>query len=63
VNNKLLVKNQVLEEWKSLAEFGQVYKTRETGEKVFTSHIHRDGRLKVRGSDGEERLLAADFLH
>jgi BirA family transcriptional regulator, biotin operon repressor / biotin---[acetyl-CoA-carboxylase] ligase len=62
-NNRLLAENRVLEEWKALSEFGQVYKIRETGEEVFTLDIHRDGRLKVRGADGQERLLAADYLH
>jgi BirA family transcriptional regulator, biotin operon repressor / biotin---[acetyl-CoA-carboxylase] ligase len=60
--DKLLAENRVLEEWKVLAEFGQAYKIRETGEEVLTLNIHRDGRLKVRGADGQERLLAADYL-
>jgi Biotin/lipoate A/B protein ligase family len=54
---------QVLDDWKQLVQFGQLYKIRETGEEVTTLGIHSDGQLKVRGADGRERLLMADYLH
>ncbi|CAB9503027.1 Bifunctional ligase/repressor BirA [Seminavis robusta] len=62
-NNKALMDTQVLQEWKALAKFGQVYKIRETGEEVVTLGVQNDGQLKVRGANGRERSLTADYLH
>ena len=61
--DKSATEHQVLQDWKSWAQFGQVYKIRETGEEVVTLDIKSDGQLKVRGADGQERYLVADYLH
>jgi BirA family transcriptional regulator, biotin operon repressor / biotin---[acetyl-CoA-carboxylase] ligase len=63
---------QLLEQWNSYAEWGQQYELRGRvvdeeqggyiGEKVTTVKIEHDGQLRVRGADGRERLLVADYL-
>jgi biotin-(acetyl-CoA carboxylase) ligase len=63
---------QVIERWKFFAEFGKQYELRgqvseenngkHVGEKVMTVDIQGDGQLRVRGQDGRERLLIADYL-
>jgi BirA family biotin operon repressor/biotin-[acetyl-CoA-carboxylase] ligase len=62
----------VLEQWQSFAVFGVEYELRGQvvdeegggyeGERVVTLGIHPTGQLRVRGSDGRERLLVADYL-
>lgn len=63
----------VLDRWKSYAApFGSAYELRGRvvdeerggyqGEMVVTVNIERDGRLRVRGEDGNERLLSAEYL-
>ena len=54
------------------AEFGTVYQLRgdvqeedagrHQGEEVVTVDLHYDGQLRVRGQDGKERLLVADYM-
>lgn len=63
---------QIIQRWKSLTEFGQVYEIRGTVEKEDTGEylgeivtaidIKDDGQLVVVGQDGKERLLIADYL-
>ena len=60
---KPVLNAQVLKEWQQWVQFGQLYKIRETGEQVTTLGIQSDGQLKVRGANGQERLLMADYLH
>ena len=65
--------SRVIEEWKELAGgFGKVYELRGAvvdeeaggyqGEKVTTLAIERDGQLRVRGANGRERLLSAEYV-
>ena len=55
---------QIVNEWKSLSmEFGQKYTIRDTGEVVSTIDVESDGRMKVIGQDGIERLLSVDYLY
>jgi BirA family biotin operon repressor/biotin-[acetyl-CoA-carboxylase] ligase len=53
----------IVESWKSFADFDTPYVLRTTGEIVIIKDIQTDGRLKVVGEDGEERLLVADYFH
>ncbi len=63
---------QLLQQWRSFAEWGMQYELRGRvvdeekggfeGERVTTVDIERDGRLRVLGADGRERLLVADYL-
>jgi biotin-(acetyl-CoA carboxylase) ligase len=64
---------RVLTEWKSFAQFGQTYELRsddaksETtgtykGEKVIVLDIKDDGQLLVKGTDGRERLVIAEYM-
>jgi len=63
---------QVIEDWKSFAAFGTPYEMRgeiedETagthkGETVVAVNIQDDGQLLVRGENGLERLLIADYM-
>jgi BirA family transcriptional regulator, biotin operon repressor / biotin---[acetyl-CoA-carboxylase] ligase len=63
---------QLLQKWRSYAEWGVQYELRGRvideehggyeGEKVTTVDIEQDGQLRVRGADGRERLLVADYL-
>jgi BirA family transcriptional regulator, biotin operon repressor / biotin---[acetyl-CoA-carboxylase] ligase len=62
----------LLQQWNSYAEWGVQYELRGRivkeeeggyeGEKVTTMGIERDGQLRVRGADGRERLLVAEYL-
>jgi BirA family biotin operon repressor/biotin-[acetyl-CoA-carboxylase] ligase len=62
----------VIQNWKSYVEFGTQYQIRGTveeeesgshvGDVVTSVDIQNDGQLRVRGSDGKERLLIADYL-
>ena len=61
-DSKSTLETRVLQEFRSWAEFDQIYKIRETGEEVTTLDIQPDGQLKVRGADGQERDLVADYL-
>ena len=54
---------EVVSNWKSWADMGQLYIIRETGEQVTTVDLQSDGQLKVIGSDGRERLLVSDYLY
>lgn len=70
--DKASQEERLLQEWRSLAEWGIQYELRgrvvdeETGgyegEKVMPVDIERDGQLRVLGADGRERLLVADYL-
>ena len=63
---------QVVDRWKSFAQFGETYEIRgnveeedagvHEGEKVVSIDIQYDGQLLVRGQDGRNRLLVADYL-
>lgn len=67
---------KIIEDWKSFAEFGKEYQLRADdvknehsegehsyqGEKVVTVDIQYDGQLLVRGEDGRERLIVADYM-
>ena len=63
---------QLIKRWRSFAEWGMQYELRGRvvdeehggyeGERVTTLDIERDGQLRVRGADGRERLLVADYL-
>ena len=63
----------VLDAWKAKAEFGKAYEIRSNnvedesngsyqGERVVAVDIAPDGQLKIRGADGQERLLVADYF-
>ena len=72
VENKMERERQIRERWISFAEFGQEYELRGQrvdeenggyqGERVVTVGIQADGQLRVRGADGRERNLVADYL-
>ena len=53
----------IIEEWKSWAAPTTTYTLRDTGETVTLVGIQPDGQLKVRGQDGMERLLVADYFY
>lgn len=71
-NNKRKREERIIKVWKSLAEFGKEYELRGEvvdeenggyqGEKVVTVGIENDGQLRIRGADGRERLLIANYL-
>ena len=63
----------VLQAWKAKADFGKAYEIRSNdvaeessdsyrGEQVVAVDIAPDGQLKIRGADGKERLLVADYF-
>ena len=63
----------VLNAWKAKADFGTSYEIRSNnvgdeetpgyqGEQVVAVDIAPDGQLKVRGANGQERLLVADYF-
>mmetsp|Transcript_7612 Transcript_7612/g.12646 ORF Transcript_7612/g.12646 Transcript_7612/m.12646 type:complete len:286 (+) Transcript_7612:123-980(+) len=54
---------KVLTEWKTWANIGEPQVLRETGETVIPVDVKDDGQLVVRGEDGRERLLVADYLY
>lgn len=60
-DDKVAMEAQVRDDFRSWAKFDQIYKIRETGEKVSTVGIQPDGQLRVRGADGQERDLVADY--
>jgi len=72
VENKMERERQIRDRWISYAEFGQEYELRGQtvdeenggyeGERVVTVGIQADGQLRVRGADGRERNLVADYL-
>ena len=53
---------KVIDDWKRWANFGLPQVIRETNERVIPIDIQQDGQLVVRGEDGRERLLVADYL-
>lgn len=63
---------QVIDDWRSFAEFGKEYELRghvaaedagaHEGERVVSVDIMDDGQLLVRGANGRERLLIADYM-
>jgi BirA family biotin operon repressor/biotin-[acetyl-CoA-carboxylase] ligase len=63
---------KVIEDWKSFASFGGIYELRgdiaaenagtHVGENVVTVDIQNDGQLVVRGEDGVQRSLIADYM-
>jgi BirA family transcriptional regulator, biotin operon repressor / biotin---[acetyl-CoA-carboxylase] ligase len=69
---KSLRDQQVVQQWKDWTRFGQVYELRgdvqqetigkHVGEQVVAVDLEYDGQLRVRGQDGRERLLVADYL-
>jgi BirA family transcriptional regulator, biotin operon repressor / biotin---[acetyl-CoA-carboxylase] ligase len=60
----------ILERWKIYAKFGHTYELRGAvvasdsfqGEKVVVLGIERDGQLRVRGENGTEKLLIAEYM-
>jgi BirA family biotin operon repressor/biotin-[acetyl-CoA-carboxylase] ligase len=71
-DNKLQRERQVVDNWRAFAEFGKQYELRGQvvdeenggyqGEKVVAVGIENDGQLRVRGEDGRERLLIAEYM-
>lgn len=69
---KSLQEARVVQNWKAWAKFGKCYELRGTveresaglhqGEQVIVLDIQQDGQLLVRGQNGQERLLVADYL-
>lgn len=55
--------HDIVETWKKWAEFNTPQTLRDTGEVVVPVNIERDGQLRVRQENGEERLLMADYLY
>jgi biotin-(acetyl-CoA carboxylase) ligase len=63
---------KVIQNWLQYAEFQKTYELRGRvvdeeqggyqGERVITLGIQGDGQLRVKGADGRERLLVADYL-
>jgi BirA family biotin operon repressor/biotin-[acetyl-CoA-carboxylase] ligase len=70
--DKAVQEEQLIQQWRAFAEWGVQYELRGRvvdeehggyeGERVTTIGIERDGQLRVRGADGRERLLVADYL-
>jgi biotin-(acetyl-CoA carboxylase) ligase len=60
--NEAALESQVLKDWRSLAEFGQGYKIRDTGEEVIVLDIQSDGQLKVRGANGSRKIPGSRLL-
>jgi biotin-(acetyl-CoA carboxylase) ligase len=70
--DRFVKETKVIEEWKALSEFGKTYELRGEvvdensgtyqGEAVTLVDIQDDGQLLVRGVDGRERLLIADYM-
>lgn len=60
----------ILRNWRELADLGKLYELRGAvvdeqgfeGERVTVLDVENDGRLRVRGEDGQTRLLAAEYL-
>lgn len=53
---------KVRDEWKLWANLGQPQVLRDTNEEVVPLDLKEDGQLVVRGEDGKERLLVAEYL-
>lgn len=53
---------KVRDEWKSWANLGQPQVLRDTNEEIVPLDLKEDGQLVVRGEDGKERLLVAEYL-
>jgi len=60
--DKAMLEASILQEFRSWTEFHRDYKIRETGEQVTTLDVLPDGQLRVRGANGQERTLVADYL-
>jgi hypothetical protein len=70
--DKDVQEERLIQQWRSFAEWGVHYELRGRvvdeeqggyeGERVTTVNIERDGQLRIRGADGRERLLIADYL-
>lgn len=63
LENPATTSRKVLSEWKTWANMGEPQVLRETGELVIPVDVKDDGQLLVRGEDGRERLLVADYLY
>lgn len=53
----------IVERWKSYAHLNAPYTIRTSGEVVHVNDIEPDGRLRVLGRNGKERLLATDYFY
>jgi BirA family biotin operon repressor/biotin-[acetyl-CoA-carboxylase] ligase len=51
------------DEWSSMVDWNKQYSLRDDGSFVSPMWIEADGQLRVRNSDGSERLLMAEYLH
>mmetsp|Transcript_31776 Transcript_31776/g.69812 ORF Transcript_31776/g.69812 Transcript_31776/m.69812 type:complete len:385 (-) Transcript_31776:1293-2447(-) len=62
--DKSIASDAIIREWSDWAEFGkeQVLRDKPGNEIVTPLGIEADGRLRVRGRNGREMLLAADYL-
>ncbi len=52
----------IVDRWRSWSNLGENYVLRDTGETVQTVDIEADGRLRVLGDDGKERMLVSDYF-
>lgn len=52
----------IVDRWRSWSNLGEKYTVRDTGETVQPVDIEPDGRLRVIGSDGQERTLVSDYF-
>jgi biotin-[acetyl-CoA-carboxylase] ligase BirA-like protein len=54
--------SSIIQRWQTFARIGETYIIRQTGEAVTTLEVEQDGRLRVLGEDGTERLLVSDYF-
>jgi biotin-[acetyl-CoA-carboxylase] ligase BirA-like protein len=55
-------RSSIIRRWRSFSRMGETYTIRQTGETVTTLDVEQDGRLRVIGTDGTERLLVSDYF-
>mmetsp|Transcript_9162 Transcript_9162/g.16035 ORF Transcript_9162/g.16035 Transcript_9162/m.16035 type:complete len:210 (-) Transcript_9162:19-648(-) len=54
--------SSIVDQWVSFAKLGEYYTIRTTGEIVQIIQLEADGRMRVVGKDGKERLLVSDYF-
>jgi len=53
----------IVRQWKSYSQLNVPYTIRNSGEVVQVKDIESDGRLRVLGSNGQERFLSTDYFY
>ena len=60
--NIIALGESIVREWERSGDFSSRQIIRDSQEVVFPMALEKDGRLRVRGQDGREKLLVSDYL-